>query len=345
MQRVVFHPCVRLSRWKGEGVLSFVPPDGRFALAGYEVDLLGEEGLGSGMASSAESGSPKLGKLGVPASLEVSTCLGRDGSEFEVRVFAASAQQLGGLPAARSPAATSLQSHLATAFPSAGATTSAAGTRSKPSLQAHLSTAFPAASTTAAPQLEDLIVRIPLPADRIRNIADLRPSKGEAHWNPLAGVVEWKIPSKEFASAGAGGVVLRCGVLGLASGDEDEEGANGTTHLNGIGHGPGLLTTTTYDYDEGYDEPSRIPSSAPAITTTPPPSQKSQTGPVVAKHKDLMPQSATLSFSLKGSLPSGLRVESLIIDAKKSRGLGVEIKPYKGVKYVTVSESGVEVRC
>ena len=58
-----------------------------------------------------------------------------------------------------------------------------------------------------------------------------------------------------------------------------------------------------------------------------------------------MPTSATLSFSLKGSLASGLKVESLLVDTKKSRGLGEGVKPYKGVKYLTVSKKGVEVRC
>ena len=58
-----------------------------------------------------------------------------------------------------------------------------------------------------------------------------------------------------------------------------------------------------------------------------------------------MPTAATLSFSTKGSLASGLRVESLLVDTKKSRGLGQEVKPYKGVKYLTVSREGVEVRC
>ena len=42
---------------------------------------------------------------------------------------------------------------------------------------------------------------------------------------------------------------------------------------------------------------------------------------------------------------SGLKVESLLVDTKKSRGLGAEVKPYKGVKYLTVSKEGVEVRC
>jgi AP-3 complex subunit mu len=52
-----------------------------------------------------------------------------------------------------------------------------------------------------------------------------------------------------------------------------------------------------------------------------------------------------LSFSVKGWLASGLKVESLLVDTKKSRGLGAEVKPYKGVKYLTVSKEGVEVRC
>ena len=63
------------------------------------------------------------------------------------------------------------------------------------------------------------------------------------------------------------------------------------------------------------------------------------------RYKELMPTSASLSFSVKGWLPSGLKVESLLVDTKKSRGVGAEVKPYKGVKYLAVSRDGVEVRC
>ena len=58
-----------------------------------------------------------------------------------------------------------------------------------------------------------------------------------------------------------------------------------------------------------------------------------------------MPSSAMLSFGVKGWLPSGVKVESLNVDQKKSRGLGEGVKPYKGVKYLCVSRGGVEVRC
>lgn len=59
----------------------------------------------------------------------------------------------------------------------------------------------------------------------------------------------------------------------------------------------------------------------------------------------LMPNSAAVSFSVRGWLPSGLKVESLNIDPRRSRGLGEGVKPYKGVKYICMSRKGVERRC
>ncbi|KAJ5679652.1 hypothetical protein N7462_007896 [Penicillium macrosclerotiorum] len=60
---------------------------------------------------------------------------------------------------------------------------------------------------------------------------------------------------------------------------------------------------------------------------------------------NLMPNSASISFSVKGWLPSGIKVDSLNIDQRRSRGLGESVKPYKGVKYLCVSRRGVERRC
>lgn len=59
----------------------------------------------------------------------------------------------------------------------------------------------------------------------------------------------------------------------------------------------------------------------------------------------LMPSSVSVSFTVRGWLPSGIRVEGLMVDARKSRGLGEGVKPYKGVKYLCVSRKGVEKRC
>jgi hypothetical protein len=145
--------------------------------------------------------------------------------------------------------------------------------------------------------------------------------------------VEWRIPPKDFGAVGA---VLRCTLQGPLVDDDDEEqdgNPNGEV-ING-------MTATTYDYDD----------TAPSTSS----SAKRETAPTASseridayrreRHRELMPTSATLSFSLKGSLASGIRVESLLVDAKKSRELGAQVKPYKGVKYLTVSRRGVEVRC
>lgn len=55
-----------------------------------------------------------------------------------------------------------------------------------------------------------------------------------------------------------------------------------------------------------------------------------------------MPRCALVSFSVKGWLASGVKVESLKVVGGK--GLGEGVKPYKGVKYLTKA-AGVEVRC
>lgn len=293
MERVVFHPCVRLNRWKADGAISFIPPDGRFALCGYETDLLGPDPP----LTTAKQASPNLN---LPAKIEISTGLGSGGNEFEVRLNLPSSTS----SSANSAAAASLHSNL----------------NSRPA-------SFRSASNTdkKEPTVDELAVRVPIPAG-VRNLSDVRPSRGEAHWSPADAAVEWKIAAKDVSSIGSVGAVLRCVIQGPLS-DEDEEGANGV--LNG-------MTATTYDYDEGgggYQEPSQSRTnrdSADAKTD---------------RYRELMPTSATLSFSMKGWLASGLKVESLLVDTKKSRGLGVEVKPYKGVKYLTVSRDGIEVRC
>jgi AP-3 complex subunit mu len=41
IDEVNFHPCVRLSRYERDRVMSFVPPDGKFKLASYSVNTTG----------------------------------------------------------------------------------------------------------------------------------------------------------------------------------------------------------------------------------------------------------------------------------------------------------------
>ncbi|KAF2718770.1 hypothetical protein K431DRAFT_126299 [Polychaeton citri CBS 116435] len=316
MERTVFHPCVRLNRWKNDGTLSFVPPDGRFILVGYEVDLLGPD---FPLSTSAKGES-----LNLPASVELKTGLGDKGSEFEARLTVSGTSSL----SAKSAAAASLQSNLSTA--------GGGGIGGRPG-------AFRAGSggDSKAPTFEDLSVRIPLPSG-VRKVSELRPSRGDAEFNATDSYIEWKVRSKDLAGPFAG-AVLRATVAGSASGDNSEEegGFNGNP-MNG-------LTTSTYDYDEDTAYPSkpvaasgRAKSSSGTSTPSLRPDKETKRS---ERYRALMPTSATVSFSVKGWLASGLKVESLLVDSKKSKGLGSEVKPYKGVKYLTVSRQGVEVRC
>jgi hypothetical protein len=103
------------------------------------------------------------------------------------------------------------------------------------------------------------------------------------------------------------------------------------------------MAATTYDYEEETTEAYQSPEEKFSGAASP--LNGTDRNGKVEKNKDLMPTCALLSFGVKGWLASGLKVESLLIDTKKSRGLGPDVKPYKGVKYLTVSRQGVELRC
>jgi hypothetical protein len=301
MERVVFHPCVRLNRWKSDGSISFVPPDGRFALCGYETDLLGAD-------APLTTDSRSAPKLDLPAKIEITTGLGGAGNEFEVRLTLPSST--------RSAATASLQSNLSNpGRPGAFRSTSA--------------------SESKGPAVEELSVRVPIPP-AARTLSDIRPTKGEAHWSPTDGAVEWKISSKDVATISAGGAVLRCTVQGPPADEDEDEEEESNGAMNG-------MTTSTYDYDDDASTSYQTHSAAPKSRSNGAAAASSRGK--ADKNRELMPTAAMLSFSVKGWLASGLKVESLLVDTKKSKGLGAEVKPYKGVKYLTVSKDGVEVRC
>jgi hypothetical protein len=289
----VFHPCVRLARWKERpGELSFVPPDGRFILAGYEVDLL-PSAIGATGSSS----------LKLPIDLEVKTGLGSLGSDFEVRV------------------------HVNNVFAGRGSSMTQYG-RGAPG--AGRGFGVPQSGTPASPSLEDLRITVPLPAD-VRSLSEIRPSRGDASYNPGDRFLEWYIPSKELAT-GASNFGLRCTVVGPIA-DEEGEGGDPT----GFGFNGGGVD---YSYDEPYQGNPASKQEKQSTTT-----EEEKDGRKAAQNKILMPSSASVSFSVKGWLPSGIKVEAIVVDPRKSRGLGESVKPYKGVKYLTISKGGVEIRC
>ncbi|KAI0108225.1 Mu homology domain-containing protein [Daldinia grandis] len=293
MELPVFHPCVRLNRWKeNPGELSFIPPDGRFILAGYEVDLL--------PFTNGKSGNLSSNSLRLPVNIEVKTGLGSTGSDFEVRL---------NINKNFGPSSSSMS----------GSSGRGGGSGSR-------GFGGPHPGSASAPLLQDLIVSVPLPSE-VRNLSDIRPSKGDASFSPGDRILEWHIPSKELSS-GASYYGLRCSVQGPLA--EDQEDAD----PNGFGFGK------DYTYDEPYQSnASEKPKNGEGI------SDSEKDAKRIAQNKILMPSSASVSFSVKGWLSSGIKVESILIDPRKSRGLGEGVKPYKGVKYLTISKGGVETRC
>ena len=299
----VFHPCVRLARWKDRpGELSFIPPDGKFVLAGYEVNLLPAL---SDMKSWSNT------NLQLPASIEVVKSLGPIGSDFEVNLLL-------------SPPMGAGPSTNFSARPGLG---SARGSgRSTPVFGS-------SGATSTAPTLQDIVVSIPISSE-VRSVTDLRASRGEASLTPADSVIEWRIPTKDAAAAGS--ATLRCTVLGSSGDQHEEEATNGFRADASSG--------------EYYEHEAYQGSASDFIKATPfGKDQRLQQGQrdlkKVEQNRVLMPRSASVSFSVKGWLASGIRVDGLIVDTRKSRGLGEGVKPYKGVKYLTVSRKGVETRC
>ncbi|KAK3381266.1 Adaptor complexes medium subunit family-domain-containing protein [Podospora didyma] len=295
----VFHPCVRLARWREQpGVLSFIPPDGRFILAGYEVDLM--------PFSDGKSGNLGPNTLKLPVHLEIKTGLGQAGSDFEVRL--------------------NINRIFGTAAPSSHAGRPGVGGAGR---------GFgggPQAGTAASPSLQDLKVQVPLPAD-VRNLSEIRPSKGDATYNPGDRFLEWSIPNKDLAS-GTSYYGLRCTVVGQQLAEDD-----GNADPTGFG-----FNTAAVAKDYGYDD-EPYQAAAAASPTMKADKAAGANDRKAAQNKILMPSSASVSFAVKGWLASGIKVESIIVDPRKSRGLGETVKPYKGVKYLTVSKGGVEIRC
>ncbi|KAJ5744369.1 hypothetical protein N7533_009239 [Penicillium manginii] len=375
----VFHPCVRLARWRERpGELSFVPPDGRFILAGYEVDLLPID-------PDLDQAPSHMEKLFLPAIVDIRKSLGSTGSDFEVRLT------------------------LNTNFP--GQTSSARPAASRSGSGTSTPSFLGGGGNSTGPTLEELVVSVPI-SKSVRHITDMQASRGDAQYSPSTGLLEWRVPTGKEAGSLSGTATLRCTVAGYPSVDEEledgPEDADEEANAN--------LLQGYYEAPTSYNDPSagkprkiRDPSkpkkkkkkstkksskaaaalseeagdvlaedlmepSTKAKTPSPnhskphtpipqsqsvPPSSSSlpsfftpSTTPRSTSRRtkaqinaSLMPNSASVSFSVQGWLPSGIKVDSLNIDQRRSRGLGESVKPYKGVKYLCVSKRGVERRC
>ncbi|KAF7593070.1 hypothetical protein BBP40_012087 [Aspergillus hancockii] len=344
----VFHPCVRLAKWREHpGELSFVPPDGRFILAGYEVDLLPID-------PSLDEPPSHMEKLFLPAIVDIRKSLGPTGSEFEVRLILNTnfpGYSSSNRPGARNGSGTSTPSFLGGGGNSSG------------------------------PVLEDVLVTIPIPKS-VRNITDMQASRGDALFSPSNHVLEWRVPTKDAGTV-SGTATLRCAVAGHQTTDDDfeddfedvdpeanllqgyydasaqasyQDAEADTTKrktkkkkkkkvkkssraVNAIPPDPDVdqqqeTPEQSQPQSPTPPQPSRSPQqqppqdSPPSIFHTPQRKTKSQL------NATLMPNAASVSFSVRGWLPSGIKVDSLNIDPRRSRGLGETVKPYKGVKTV-----------
>ncbi|CBF81495.1 hypothetical protein AN5641.2 [Aspergillus nidulans FGSC A4] len=385
MELPVFHPCVRLARWRERpGELSFIPPDGRFILAGYEVDLLP-------LDPSLDQPPSHMEKLFLPTIVDIQKSLGSVGADFEVRLTLN--PDFPGYPSGSRP----------------GAGRGGSGTSTPSFLGGN--------SNNAGPVLEDVVVTVPIPPS-VRNITDMKASRGEALFNSGRGVLEWRVPTKDAGSI-SGTATLRCTAVGHSTDEieeDDPEADAEATLLQGYyddsaavsyqqntetdrlrgkpkkkkkkvkkvkkpassrrdtsvstpdidaNRGGETLPASDLNPDRSSEPSPSQPSSHPEVPSlTPTPKQLSSSTPPpprpgspfsifhtaprktrIQLNSSLMPNSASVSFSVRGWLPSGIKVESLNIDPRRSRGLGEGVKPYKGVKYICVSRRGIERRC
>ena len=230
-----------------------MPPDGKFVLAGYEVNLL----------PSTELSSRSTKNLNLPASIEVLTSLGTTGSEFEVRLF--------------------ISSTFAGSLSSSSSATRRPG--SAPRGSGRFAPFYGAGGDAKSPSLQDVVVTVPIPHE-VHNIADLRASRGEAQFTPTESLIEWRIPTKDFAIAG--NATLRCTLVGPLN-EEDEEGTSNRFRFD----------TASEEYDEKEDA-YQSSSLKPVKQIVSEEQQEQKDLRKVQQNAPFMPSSAAASFSVKG---------------------------------------------
>jgi len=296
LEAPVFHPCVRLSKWKERpGELSFVPPDGKFVLSSYEMDLL-----------SSNSGT-SIQTFQLPITLSLKTLLGSSFTEFEAKLSIPSSS-----PYFSNQAIPSVSPGFRMGGQSSGG--------------GALGSAFSATQTGTSnnPTMEEISIVIPLPPS-VKTVLSVKVTKGQFfHDMDGKNQILWRLPSLASGSIGPGSIhTLKAEIVPREiSMEEDEQEEEEVSN-----------------FDNSYDTSSSSKRKVKLPTDT----QNDKSKPSLAVMSS-MPRSAQLSFTLRGALPSGLKVDSLQIVGGK--GLGEGVKPYKGVKYITRAGDGsVEIRC
>ncbi|KAJ6257886.1 hypothetical protein Dda_7675 [Drechslerella dactyloides] len=226
LEAPVFHPCVRLSKWNAQpGQLSFVPPDGKFVLASYEVDML-------------PNFSPSTASQGFNPPVSVMTKLlqGTNSNEFEVRLT---------IPGS---------SPYCTVIPSQSAGSSAFARIAAQGAGATIPSQFlhggPSTGSSSNPIMEDVSVRIPLPP-HVRTVLNTRVSKGDFLHDTERNHIHWRLPNTAIVPGGS--YTFKAEVV-VKSGHEDGDDEEGKRS--------GKLLS---NYDNNYnDGSSKAPSSGTA---------------------------------------------------------------------------------
>jgi AP-3 complex subunit mu len=296
VQLPTFHPCVRLNRWRDRpGDLSFVPPDGKFLLMSYEVDLLPPEYYDQLMNNNLKAAK----HLNLPATVQITPTTVQNG-------HASFTAELKVNSLFTSPAHASNSS--------SGIIASAAAARTQ--------------GTSSHPTLDEITIRIQVPTS-VRSLPLLKASRGEARWAPGEKDIIWKLQSKDVLALGQGARVSGTGGIAnlkteLTGQEADTSDTGNESHL-----------TNRYDYEDNDEDEENLKATR---------RENSKKQRVGSMHSHLLPSGVTISFTARGWLPSGLKVEKLSLDAQRSRGVGAGVSPYKGVKYICVSRDGVEAR-
>lgn len=306
LEAPVFHPCVRLSKWNAQpGRLSFVPPDGKFVLASYEVNMLPD----FNPATAAHS-------FQLPLSVTTKTLQGPNSTEFEVRLTIP-----GSSPFCSSTPQQSSGSMAFSRIASQGSGSSI------PSQLLHGSNT----GSSSNPILEDVGVFIPLPP-HVRTLLNTRASKGDYLHDTEKNQIHWRIPNIAL-QPGASFTLKAEVVVKNVYGDDEEEAGDG-----------GKLSNFDNDYEVGGKGGKKLATASTARSGGSTGKEKDAKAPPSAQVIASMPRSILLDFSIRGSLLSGLKVDSLNIVGGK--GLPETVKPYKGVKYISRAGDGsVEIRC
>ncbi|EPS39759.1 hypothetical protein H072_6443 [Dactylellina haptotyla CBS 200.50] len=230
LEAPVFHPCVRLSKWNAQpGQLSFVPPDGKFVLASYEVNMLPN--------FSASISAPSSFQL--PLSVTIKTLQGPNSNEFEVRIT---------VPGS-SPYATTApqQSAGSSAFARIAAQSGGAGIPSQ-----FLQGGSSSAGSSSNPVMEDVGVHIPLPP-QVRTILNTRASKGDFLHDTENNQIHWRLPNNAIVLGSS--YTFKAEVVVKSAYEDEAEDAEQSGKLS--------------NYDNNYDAGEKAAKSSSSGTATP----------------------------------------------------------------------------